>query len=167
MTVDDWWRNEMEQCHREDGGVCFQDRALHSGLVSWSPLGWELRQMSRVGTVALGKGEESTTLWAGMEEEGHWGDVLSAYLLLLLLHSGSDADAIPVEWTQPEVGVSCVREGVRPRWPCSNTRSPSRHATLAGLGFGKAYSVCGENLSAVCRAWKSGLTTFRNTRRSW
>ncbi len=87
-----------------------------------SGLGWELRQMSQVGTVALGKGEESTTLWAGMEEEGHWGDVLSAYLLL---HGGSDADAIPVEWTQPEVGVSCVREGVRPRWPCSNTRSPS------------------------------------------
>lgn len=124
MTVDDWWRNEMEQCHREDGGVRFQDRALHSGLVSRSPLGWELRQMSRVGTVALGKGGESTTLWAGMEEEGHWGDVLSAYLLLLL-HSGSDADAIPVEWTQPEVGISSVREGVRPRRPCSNTRSPS------------------------------------------
>ncbi len=30
----------MEQCHREDGGVRFQDRALHSGLGT----GVELRQ---------------------------------------------------------------------------------------------------------------------------
>lgn len=41
--------------------------------------------------------------------------VLSAYLRL---QRGGDVETLPVEGTQAEVGVACVRQTVWPWWPC-------------------------------------------------
>lgn len=150
VTLNEWWGHEMEESHRE----------VHCS--GWSSI-LRGRMCGRVRTAVLGKGEGEHYTGQVMEEEGHWGMILSAYLLLLLGHSVSDADAISVEWTQPQVRVSCVREAVWARRPCGWYIYAAHQAhSCAQLSFSRAYS--GVFVYVCVRAWKSGLATFQKSK---